>query len=374
MTTPRYYRAVMQVGTTYTELPNVLEATADIGKRNLFDNYQPGNATITYRRIDSSTPIPTIGNKVRLVDYTSGTTAAQIYANTAVFNGIVSDAVINYGINSKEDTITIMLDGVLAVYGRLTLDNYNFPHATLSSYVDNIETACNTLIYLYNAGSNEDIHSVDWSDSVLNLLTKLANTVYGRIVEGDSCIAVQAKGYHFDTLPTWKFSDAGATSSQKYESIQYESLGDNYYTQTQVQYPIDQVAVSGTGNRVLVIDTLARNATNATTLANYYTSVYSTPVMGLGTISALASQQSTFLLAQFASPDLAFQGLQACVGTQMEVDFRGETITVVIEGASFSASPSDSRYTFYVSPGDLNSYLVLNNSVLGRLDYNKLGF
>jgi hypothetical protein len=49
-------------------------------------------------------------------------------------------------------------------------------------------------------------------------------------------------------------------------------------------------------------------------------------------------------------------------------------LTVIIEGFSVTADPSDSRYTFYVSPGDLNSYLVLDNSILGRLDFNKLGF
>lgn len=374
MTTPRYYRAVMQVGTTYTELPNVLDITAEIGKRNLFDTLQPGTATFTYRRLSSSTTVPTLGAKVKLVDYTSGTTPAQIYANTNIFTGYVSDATVNYGISSAEDTITVYLEGTFAAYGRINLNNYSFPHAALSSYIDNVETACNTVIYLYNAGTDEELHAIDWSDSAMNLMNRISNSVYGRIVEGDQLIALQAKGQHFDTLPTWKFSDAGGTSTQKYESIQYESLGDNYYTQTQVNYPVDQVAVSGTGNRVLVIDTLSRNATNATTLANYYTAAYGTPVMGLGTISALASQQSTFLLPQFASPDLAFQGLQACVGSQMEVDFRGQTITIIIEGASFSASPADSRFTFYVSPGDLNAYLVLNNTVLGRLDYNKLGF
>jgi hypothetical protein len=46
----------------------------------------------------------------------------------------------------------------------------------------------------------------------------------------------------------------------------------------------------------------------------------------------------------------------------------------VIEGATMSATPESSTYTYYVSGADLNAYLLLNNAVFGKLDFNKLGY
>ena len=205
-----------------------------------------------------------------------------------------------------------------------------------------------------------------------DLLRLVATTVYGRIAEWDAGCSLLAK--NFLQTADWKFTDSPSGTYQEYDDIRYESLADNYYTQVQVNYPVDQVAVSGSGTRVLSIDTLSRNATNAQTLGNYYKNTFGTPVMGLAQISALASRQSTFRMSKLADFALIQDGIYTCVGTQMEVEFRGAHLTVVVEGVSISADPNDSRYTFYVSPGDLNSYLILNNSVLGRLDYNRLGF
>ena len=141
-----------------------------------------------------------------------------------------------------------------------------------------------------------------------------------------------------------------------------------------VNYPIYQAATSGTGTRVLSIDTLSRNNTNALTVGNYYKTTFSTPVMGLAAISAKASAQPTFRLSKLGTLGSYQAGVYNCVGTQLPVYFRDQIITVIVEGFSISADPSDSRYTFYVSPGDLNSYFVLDNTNLGRLDFNKLGF
>ena len=46
----------------------------------------------------------------------------------------------------------------------------------------------------------------------------------------------------------------------------------------------------------------------------------------------------------------------------------------VVEGVALSATPEGARYTFYLSPADLNAYMQLNDSVFGRLDFNKLGY
>jgi hypothetical protein len=56
------------------------------------------------------------------------------------------------------------------------------------------------------------------------------------------------------------------------------------------------------------------------------------------------------------------------------VAFRGTTYQCIVEGVTMSASPASSSFTFHLSGADLNAYLILNNAVFGRLDFNKLGY
>jgi len=54
--------------------------------------------------------------------------------------------------------------------------------------------------------------------------------------------------------------------------------------------------------------------------------------------------------------------------------FRGVTYTCIIEGGAMSATPGSCSLTLYVSGADLNAYLILNNTVFGKLNNNKLGY
>lgn len=371
MSSPRYYRAVYYDGSNNVELTNVLTLSVDIGRRSILDTIQPGRASFTYRRMNGSTPLPQIGDPVYLVDWTSGTTGAQIIDdNDWLFSGFVQDVAIDWDVVSAGDAITVTLEGPLGAYGR-NVQEYSFPHDNLSDYVTTINAVFGVTVNLFNAGSDIDIHAVNWNDSCADLLRKLATTTYGRIVEMNNQVALLAGNY--TQTANWKFTDSPSGTYQVYESIRYESLADNYYTRVAVDYPGSSEVV-GSGYRNLTVDTLSRNATNATSLATYYANTFSSPVMGLAEISALASAQPTFRLSKLADFSTFHDGVYNCVGTQMQVEFRGANLTVVVEGVSISGNAADSRYTFYVSPADLNSYLVLDNTYLGRLDYNKLGF
>jgi hypothetical protein len=62
------------------------------------------------------------------------------------------------------------------------------------------------------------------------------------------------------------------------------------------------------------------------------------------------------------------------IGARVSVTFRGTVYYSIIEGVRVTATPESSRYTFYLSGADLNNYLILNDTVFGRLDNNKLGY
>jgi hypothetical protein len=62
------------------------------------------------------------------------------------------------------------------------------------------------------------------------------------------------------------------------------------------------------------------------------------------------------------------------LGLEIEIVLRGVRFFCVIEGVNITASPDDTRILFHVSSNETNDYLILNDAVYGRLDFNKLGF
>jgi hypothetical protein len=121
--------------------------------------------------------------------------------------------------------------------------------------------------------------------------------------------------------------------------------------------------------RTLLTNTFNASTSQATDYANYLLSNYDEQGQALLSISCLAEAQSTFKL-----DSLVASGVTVYPGVQVTVTFRGTVFTCIIEGVSMTATPESSRYTFYLSGADLNAYLILDNTVFGTLDNNKLGY
>jgi hypothetical protein len=62
------------------------------------------------------------------------------------------------------------------------------------------------------------------------------------------------------------------------------------------------------------------------------------------------------------------------INTNGKIYFRGDTYFTVIEGVQIDATPEQTRITLFMSGQDNNAYLILDNTVYGTLDNNKLGF
>ena len=71
---------------------------------------------------------------------------------------------------------------------------------------------------------------------------------------------------------------------------------------------------------------------------------------------------------------LADQSPASYMGMRIVVVFRGTTFNCIIEGVTITATPESSRYTFTLSSAEQNNYFILNDTVFGTLDYNKLGY
>jgi hypothetical protein len=218
--------------------------------------------------------------------------------------------------------------------------------------------------------------SSTWAD----WLNKVLITLNGRIWDSDD-INIRVFTPFEQKIGTINFSDvANNATNQVYKNVNFGSYADNFYTQVTVD-PESFAPVTvdtGTGNyRTLLMNTLNASTSQATDFANYLLANYKDQDFALLSFSCLAEAQTVFKLDQISAfyPGSGVEtGFASLPGTQVNVTFRGTVFSCVIEGASMTATPESSTYTYYVSGADLNAYLILNNAVFGRLDFNKLGY
>jgi hypothetical protein len=173
------------------------------------------------------------------------------------------------------------------------------------------------------------------------------------------------------------FSDTGSSVAIPYDQISFDSIAQNYFTQITVDpdgFAAQTVSTGAAPYRNFTTNTWSSSTGAATDLANFYLNLYDDPSIA---VSGLHVNVNTTKAAEGFYQILnsgQTNGTHLGVGLQVPVVFRGTTTACIIEGGSLSATPGSVSWTIYVSGADLNSYLVLDNPVLGKLDENKLGF
>jgi hypothetical protein len=297
----------------------------------------------------------------------------------------ISNTVIEYGIPyvggvGNSDRLTISIEGVFAQLGRQQGEGYAMPADTLYDQLDIAGGASsvpmNTAVTNTQPLSGTTVSST-WGD----WLNKVLLTLNGRLWDFDD-INMRISTPFEQKIGTINFSDAANNATnQVYNALSFGSYGDNYYTQVTVDpegfAPVTVDTGVGGNYRTLLMNTLNASTSQATDFANYLLSNYNDQSFQLLSISRLAESQAVFKLDQISAyyPGYGVEtGFGSLPGTQVNVTFRGTVFSCVIEGATMSATPESSTYTYYVSGADLNAYLLLNNAVFGRLDYNKLGY
>jgi hypothetical protein len=189
-------------------------------------------------------------------------------------------------------------------------------------------------------------------------------TTNGRLIETQN--SVDLLGPTPYATATVNFSDTtNNATNYVYDKIEFGSYADNYYKQISVDpesFAAQTVQTGSAPYRTYSVNTVNASASQALDYANWLLNNFKTPKVAPTSISMFANAQNNF------------SGLNALVGYQVNIAFRGTTYTAVVEGWAFNAQPGNARYTFYVSAADLNAYLILNNATFGKLDSNKLGY
>jgi hypothetical protein len=365
---------------TFIPLTNVQSITLNTGRQRQLDQYNASTGTIEIRYPTGyASPLSYLipGNYIKVENLSTGFTLTTAY---------ISNTVIDYGIPyvggvGNSDRLTVSIEGVFAQVGRQQGEGYAMPADTLYNQLDFAGGASsvpmNTAVTNTQPLSGTTVSST-WGD----WLNKVLLTLNGRLWDFDD-LNMRISTPFEQKAGSINFSDvANNATNQVYNHVNFGSYGDNYYTQVTVD-PEGFAAVTvdtgvGGNYRTLLMNTLNGSTSQATDFANYLLSNYNDQGFELLSFSCLAESQAVFKLDQISAyynPSLGVEtGFGSLPGTQVNVTFRGTVFSCVIEGATMSATPESSTYTYYVSGADLNAYLLLNNAVFGRLDYNKLGY
>jgi hypothetical protein len=363
---------------TFIPLTNVQNISLNIGRQRQLDQYNASTGQIEIRYPTGyASPITylTPGNYIKVENLTTG---------IVLFIGVINNTVISYGIPysggvGNSDRLTISIEGVFAQVGRAQGENYAMPADTLYNQLDFAGGASGTPINTA-VTNTQPLSGTTVSGTWGDWLNRVLITLNGRIWDSDD-INMRVSTPFEQKKGTINFSDvANNATNQVYNQVNFGSYADNFYTQVTVD-PASYPAVTvnnGAGNyRTLLMNTFNGSTNQATDFANYLLANYNDPAFALLSISCLAEAQKTFKLDQISAfyPGYGVEtGFGSLPGTQVSVTFRGTVFNCVIEGASMTATPESSTYTYYVSGADLNAYLILDNTVFGQLDNNRLGY
>ncbi len=198
-------------------------------------------------------------------------------------------------------------------------------------------------------------------ENALNVMQTIVNTEQGLLYAYSTGLAFYTRGWQQYTT-FYAFGDAGGANTT-YQQVQFMSMADNYATYVLVTINGGTPTVAGTGDYSYRLDTYALNGSEALSVAQY--------VQGaLQDTTAVPNTLSVLLNTETSTRTLDAINNQSGV----TLTLRGQTYTANIIGWTISSTPEQTRVTFQLAGTEQYNYLVLNNSVYGTLDNNRLGF
>ena len=373
------------VGGTYTNLTNVQEISATIGRQTLKDQFVPSSLTFTMRYptgfFSPNTSLVT-GQYIRLTNTTGG-------SGFFMWKGRISDVTVNWGIQyntttnqGQTDYITVTCEGAMADWGRAkglgeTVTSTNGYYALAEvSFLSGLPIGTT-----FSATDTKFISASTVDGSYLEWINTFATTLGATVKDGSGQLGIYTKDF-IGSLST-NFSDVlNNATNQVYEDIELTSQVENYFTEIVVNPPTpiaQQVAQYGLEPfRTLELDTYNVSALQGSDLANYYLAIYKTPAVGISKLVCRSEAQNSWQL------DFGYAWYDI-LGYRTNVTFRGQTYYMTILGSSFTATPEGSVFTFYLADNKLTPFLYLNDATYGILggtgiiyntpmDYNESGY
>jgi hypothetical protein len=374
------WRVSFAESTTYTTLPSVQQVSIFNGRRRQIDDYGVDTLTVESLFPTTWTVTPKLGDKIIAWVYTTSWPSYPTYNYWKMFQGRITDVSIRYGMVTNEDVVTITAEGLQADLGRTQINNYLLSTENIGLQALNIANSVGisvgpTSVMSTGVAQTYTGNLKAWMDTAIR-------TEQGRLRSTPDAPDVLAIGnltfvgrgaLFYGPLTTPEFSDGTLTSetNYKYQQVNFKSASEDYYNSVTVE-PLgfaSQTSTSGTAPVFsYVLNSYDFSTSQALSLAQYVRFKYDTTASTPREIGFTISQQSSSSALEFLNWVTNFLGLE------VNIVLRGVRYYCVVEGVSITATPEDTRILFFVSSNETNDYLILNDDVYGRLNFNRLGF
>ena len=360
----------------FTALTNLQGIQISLGRGAQLDQVKASTATFELRYPTGyASPVTALvsGTYIKIEN-----TTGSAYT---IWRGRISDVSARYGIPfvsgvGQADFLSVTCEGNFAAVGRMQGEDYAMGAGGLSQQCLDAYNESGVEIQFITSGGEPQMAATTVSSTWADWVARAALTVNARLWDSSTANGSWIVSPFFSNVSTVNFSDTeNNATNQIYNQINFDSLSDNFYTQIQVDpesYGVATVTQAGASlpYRTYQVNTLNNSTSQATDYANYLLANYGTAQFAISSFTCMAEAQSSFQLDKIGYESLMPQA----PGTQVSVAFRGTTYQCIIEGVTMSATPAGASFTYFVSGADLNAYLILDNTVFGTLDYNKLGY
>jgi len=349
---------------SYTDVSNVQGISVSYGRTQPTDDFPCGQISISGILPDALPSVmKTIGTQVLLnLVAVGGGTIAQFYGNIRSLNR-------TYGTVPNLDTWQCQAVGSIA-----QLAEQQTTSAFTTTAGANTIAAASTLLTAYSishvgsTGSSTVSGTTFAIGTYLNdIVQTLMRTEQGRLIDTVfSLPRLNSRSSAVDSFSFCYFADPTAPANAynvPYTAVDFLNTGE-YLANTVIVEPeglADQTV--GTAKPVLNFGTLDQTTSQAADLAGYIKNTLDSNTVRPLSVTVLIDAMTTNNWQYAIFP-----------GAQVRLILRGTTYDCIVEGASFTASPSATQATFNLSSASAYSFLRLDDAVFGTLDNNKLGF
>lgn len=355
-----YWTAFRTTGNV--QIQNVQEVQVQFGRRRITDLLTAGTATVYGRRPDLL-PSLLIGDSVYLrMNYQyPGQPAGPDPKN--VYDFRVANLTIEYGETSALDTWVLELEDAIAYLGRASLPTTTIASGTsTATAAATIATAAGLTQTTVSGTTTTSSAQTVTGQNALDTYQNLVNTEAAWIDCTGTSLSWYPRNAWQNNINYWDFTDDNTQIN--YNDYRIASLADNYADLVVVKPRGSTDVVVGTGIFSYNLDSFSFDTAEATNLGNFWNAALDIDVTTPRQISVLVNNNYSLL------PNAITQGNL----TGARVKFRGSTTTSVVTGVQIFGTVESTSATLYLSSVNFLAYLVLDSTIYGYLDFNKLGW
>lgn len=364
----------------FTALPDVQQVSISNGRRRQIDDYGVDTLTVESLFPTDWTVTPKLGDNIIAWVFTTAYPSLPSYNYWKMFQGRITNVDIKYGMVTNEDSVTITAEGLQAELGRTQINAYAVTSALTGLQVFDIADSVG--LYVGQVSCESTGSAQTYTGNLKAFVDTEVRTEQGRLRSTPSA----PTGLDMGTLdfvgrgalitglavtPEWSDGTLTTTTNYKYEEVAFKSAAEDFYNSVTVQ-PLGLASQTTTAGTTPIYSYVAESydvsTAQALSLAQYIRFKYDTTTSSPRSLGFKISQQTAADAVLFLNIVSNFLGLE------IEIVLRGVRFFCVIEGVNITASPDDTRILFHVSSNETNDYLILNDAVYGRLNFNKLGF